>query len=101
MLPENYITSAGIGLVHIVVILSNSYQCDHGFCHIGTNLYSDGGVFLVEEVAPAETGPEPALQDDDVTHHFLVQGVLEMLLHPILQEHLGEKGHLDGTTCLI
>lgn len=57
--------------------------------HFKQYLYNQSGISLLQEEGPHQTGPEPALQDDDVTPHFLVVSVLEQLPLLLLEEHLG------------
>lgn len=51
-------------------------------------LYNHSGISLLQEVQPYQTVTEPALQDDDVTHHLFVKSVLEELPLLLLEEHL-------------
>ena len=46
------------------------------------------GIFLLQEVLSYERGPEPALQNDEATHHLFVMSVLEQLPLLFLEENL-------------
>ena len=61
-------------------------------------LYEQGCVFLVQEVHPYKAAAEPALQDDDGAHHFLVESLLKSLSLALLQKHLvGDGKTWDAT----
>lgn len=51
-------------------------------------LYYHCGISLLQKVHSYQTGTEPALQYDDVTHHLFVKSVLKQLPLFFLEEHL-------------